>query len=353
MSPRRIIVSRAEAGQSVAAVLKKRLGLSWSQARQLVQDERVRLSSGTCRNPSQRLKAGQRLDILLPAKPDRSRAAPTARRSKSSPFAVPLRRSSELPQGVKPSIIRYADEHVVVVDKPAGLTTMRHRHEAEEFGARARKFLPPTLADVLPALLARREGKSARPLRAVHRIDRDTSGLVVFARTPAAERHLSQQFRAHTVERHYLALVRGQARSERIESFLIRDRGDGRRGSVADSHQGQRAISHVRIVEELGDFTLIECRLETGRTHQARIHLGEKGTPLCGERVYDRPVHGQPLPDTSDATRPLLHAAFLAITHPVSGQRLSWTSPLPADMAALLRRLRRQVARQSKNANHH
>jgi 23S rRNA pseudouridine1911/1915/1917 synthase len=97
------------------------------------------------------------------------------------------------------------------------------------------------------------------------------------------------------------------------------------------------------VLEDLGDFSFVECRLETGRTHQVRIHLGESGTPLCGERVYDRPVNGAPMGrDTSGATRPALLAATLGIQHPVTGQRLEWSSAMPADMAALLARLRSQ-----------
>src|SRR5439155_9104941 len=139
------------------------------------------------------------------------------------------------------------------------------------------------------------------PVRAVHRLDKETSGLVVFARTVEAERQLGQQFRAHTVERSYLAVVRGRAEPGRIESSLVEDRGDRRRGSSTRPGAGKRAVTHLTVVERLGDYTLVQCRLETGRTHQVRIHLGERGTPLCGERVYDRPVHGKPVPDPSGA----------------------------------------------------
>jgi 23S rRNA pseudouridine1911/1915/1917 synthase len=232
-------------------------------------------------------------------------------------------------------VLRFADAHIVVVEKPAGLTTMRHPEEAAEFGARGRRFLPPTLADLLPALLPHDSNR----VIAVHRIDKETSGLVVFARTPAAAQHLGRQFRGHSIERRYLALVRGQAKASRIESLLVRDRGDGRRGSGTEG--GQRAVTHVRVVENLGDFTLVECRLETGRTHQVRIHLGESGTPLCGERVYDRPLHGAPLPDASGAKRPMLHAARLGFDHPVTGKRLLWDTRLPEDMARLLEHLRK------------
>jgi 23S rRNA pseudouridine1911/1915/1917 synthase len=236
------------------------------------------------------------------------------------------KRQSNLP------IIRYADAQVVVVDKLPGLTTMRHPHEAAEFGARGKRYLPATLSDLLLGLLG--GGK----VRAVHRLDKETSGLVVFARTPSAESNLGAQFRAHTVERLYLAVVRGQAHSQRIESWLVRDRGDGRRGSSPKPGAGQRAVTHVRVMESLGDYTLVECRLETGRTHQVRIHLGEAGTPICGDHVYDRPLHGRPVPDDSGMSRIALHAATLGFTHPTKGKRMKWTAPMPEDIARLLRR---------------
>jgi 23S rRNA pseudouridine1911/1915/1917 synthase len=263
------------------------------------------------------------------------------------------------PRRSKP-IIRYADADVVVVDKPAGLTTMRHAHESAQFGQRARRYLPATLADLLPGMLEQpsqsaspkrqRKGKHplknpekrGPPVRAVHRLDKETSGLVIFARTRAAESELGRQFRAHSTERRYLALVRGRAKSERIESYLVLDRGDGRRGSVAGSGEGQRAVTHVRVVEELGEFTLVECRLETGRTHQVRIHLGERGTPLCGERIYDRPLHGSPARDDSGEARPMLHAAQLGVDHPRTKKRMTWSAPLPHDMQALLKGMRRR-----------
>jgi 23S rRNA pseudouridine1911/1915/1917 synthase len=319
MATRTFVVSQAEAGRAVAAFLKARLPLSWSAARRLVDEGRVHFGRGMCRNAAQRLKPGQKIHVHLPAgqsKPKARGPRPTA-------------------HGPKP-IIRYADAHVVVVDKPAGLTTMRHAHEAEEFGDRARRFLPATLAELLPELLP------GRPrLRAVHRLDKDTSGLVLFARTAAAERDLGRQFRAHGIGRRYLAVIRGRAQAEAIESYLVPDRGDGRRGSTPVPGAGKRAVTHVRVLEDLGNYTLVECRLETGRTHQVRIHLGEHGTPICGERVYDRPPHGAPLPDASGSPRLALHAAELAFTHPANGKRLTWTSPLPADLKALVARLRR------------
>jgi 23S rRNA pseudouridine1911/1915/1917 synthase len=314
-----IVVGADEAGQPLAAWLRARLGLGGEQVRQLLSLRRVLLAGAPCQDAGQRLQVGQRVEVRLA--------------EGGKPAQRPQPPSSSAP------VIRFADEHVVVVEKPTGLTTMRHAEEAAEFGARGRRFLPDTLADLLPALLAaRRPGKPGR-VRAVHRLDRETSGLVVFARTPEAERHLGGQLRAHTVERLYRAVVRGRARDARIESWLVRDRGDGRRGS-GPAGEGQHAVTHVRVVEALGEFTLVECRLETGRTHQVRIHLGEAGTPLCGERVYDRPLHGAPAPDASRARRVMLHAATLGFDHPATGERVRWTSPLPPDMAALVERLR-------------
>jgi 23S rRNA pseudouridine1911/1915/1917 synthase len=324
MKTRTIVVSRTEVGRPVASLLKHHLHISWSQARRLVEEHRVRQGPSLCRDPQIRVRAGQKLRVQLDdsksTQPEKQRSGPA------------------LPAGPR-SVICYVDDQIVVVNKPAGLTTMRHPHEAAEFGARGRRFLPPTLADVLPGLLA---GKGGGRVIAVHRLDRDTSGLVILARTPHAARHLGGQFRAHTTDRTYLAIVRGRAKNERIESWLVPDRGDGRRGSTTGASQGQRAVTHVRVAEDLGRFTLVECRLETGRTHQVRIHLGERGTPICGERIYDRQIHGAPLPDASGAERLALHAASLTVEHPTTGKRMHWQAGLPLDMRRLLQKLRRQ-----------
>jgi 23S rRNA pseudouridine1911/1915/1917 synthase len=340
MSTRSYVVGRAEAGRTLADWLHARLRLPRSAVAGLLRTGRVHVGGRPCPDPARRLRRGDRVHVGPPPRP-----GPLPR--KSPPGAPgraprPSAAAPALPAGVPPPVVRHADEHVVVADKPAGLTTMRHPGDVEGFGARARRFLPPTLQDILPGLLAGGRPGRSPPLRAVHRLDKETSGLVVFARTAAAQAGLGKQFRAHTTERLYLALVRGRARPGRIESRLVRDRGDGRRGSTSEPGAGQRAVTHVHVLEELGDFTLVECRLETGRTHQVRIHLGEAGTPLCGERVYDRPPHGRPVPDGSGAPRVALHAAVLGFDHPAAGERVRWESPLPADLAGLLRRLRRR-----------
>jgi 23S rRNA pseudouridine1911/1915/1917 synthase len=325
MTTRRFSVRRDEAGRTVGDWLRTRLSLPAEVVRRLVRERRVQVGGALCLNPRQRLRPGQRVEVQI---------APPHRKGKSKAPAPP---GEGRPASGPAPVIVYQDEQVVVVDKPAGLTTMRHAEDVAEFGPRARRFLPLTLADLLPPLL------NGGRVRAVHRLDKETSGLVVFARTPEAERHLGRHLRAHTAERVYQAVVRGRAREGRIESWLVRDRGDGRRGSAPRPGEGQRAVTHVRVLEELGGYTLVECRLETGRTHQVRIHLGEAGTPLCGERVYDRPVHGRPLPDGSGAPRVALHAAVLGFEHPTTGRRLRWASPLPADLARLVARLRRQA----------
>jgi 23S rRNA pseudouridine1911/1915/1917 synthase len=314
MAPTQQRISARLADRPAAEALLEILRLPRPVVLRLFEDEAVRVDGEVCRDPRRRLRAGELLRWQWKAPPAPKKAAP--------------RHDARLP-AVE---IVHQDGEIVVVHKPAGLTTVRHKSEID---ARSRKYLPPSLVDVLGAMPGLKGG--AR-LRAVHRLDKETSGLVVLARTAGAERKLGEQFRKHTVERSYLALVRGAAKTETIESNFVEDRGDGRRGSSPGP--GQRAVTHVELLERLGPFSLVRCRLETGRTHQVRIHLGERGTPLCGERVYDRPLHGRPLPDGSGAARPMLHAATLGIDHPRTGKRMTWSAPQPADMKRLLKQMR-------------
>jgi 23S rRNA pseudouridine1911/1915/1917 synthase len=181
-------------------------------------------------------------------------------------------------------------------------------------------------------------------------LDKETSGLVVFARTVTAERGLGKQFHRHTVVRRYLAIIPGKMAAQTITTWLVRDRGDGRRGSTAVSGTGKQAVTHVEEVEQLPGYTLLCCRLETGRTHQIRIHLAELGHPVCGEEVYNRQAGAPPWPDESAAPRLALHAAELGFTHPVTGAALHWTMPLPADLDAFLKRLRASAAEPGTSA---
>jgi 23S rRNA pseudouridine1911/1915/1917 synthase len=353
-----LFCARPDKDQTLAAVLKRRLGLSWTRVRAIIEGRHVKVGGQVESDPVRRVRTGLRISIATHVlDPDLVRSL-SAREAKFSRAAKPeakteakKKEAAKKPEAKKkpepkpvakpspPEIdIVYADDSMVIVNKPAGLTTMRHAEEADEFGE-GKRFLPKTLIDLLPALL----GAPNRKLIAVHRIDRDTSGLVAFARTKPAAKHLMDQFKRHAAEREYLAIVRGCPAPVRIQSELVRDRGDGRRGSGTDN-DAKRAVTHVRIAEKLGDFAVVRCKLETGRTHQVRIHMGEAGSPLCGERVYDRPIHGKPIADSSDAKRPMLHAATLGVIHPETGETMTWSVAPPADFSELWAWLRRQAA---------
>jgi 23S rRNA pseudouridine1911/1915/1917 synthase len=176
-------------------------------------------------------------------------------------------------------------------------------------------------------------------LRIVHRLDKETSGLLVFGRSPLAERELGLQFRKHTVVRRYLAVVPGYLSPQTIKSNLVPDRGDGRRGSTQLPSVGKEAVTHVAVEERLPGYTVLSCRLETGRTHQIRIHLSEAGHPVCGDKVYVKKFGADVFEDNSAAPRLALHATELGFEHPASGAHLHWTMPLPGDLAKFVERL--------------
>jgi 23S rRNA pseudouridine1911/1915/1917 synthase len=237
------------------------------------------------------------------------------------------RRLQELGAG----LVVYADPAVVVVRKPAGINTV-------PFGDEAAGEL--TLDALVREVLARRDAIRGRaPLGVVQRLDRATTGLLVFSRTVAAKKHLGNQLRFHTMERRYVAIAHGDVQARVHRSFLIDDRGDGLRGSARErQREGQLAVTHVERIERLAGATLIACRLETGRTHQIRIHLSEAGNPLVGETVYIRGYAGPIIP----APRLMLHAADLGFAHPVDERPMRFTDPLPADFEETLARLRRR-----------
>jgi 23S rRNA pseudouridine1911/1915/1917 synthase len=318
-------VKPEHANLTLAACLRQFLpGTAWNQIRRLLKSRHVQVNGNLCVDEARRLKDGDVIKVW------------------EQPIAKPVEEDDVR--------ICYVDAHVVVVEKPAGITTLRHSEERT--WPQRRKQQQPTLDEVLVRLLAKKQGRHAgkqtRPprLRAVHRLDRDTSGLMVFARTVPAERVLVQQFRQHTVHRKYIAVVHGEIKARTISSELVRDRGDGRRGSTTLKDVGQHAVTHVRPVESLPGYTVIECQLETGRTHQIRIHLAEAGHVLCGEKVYHQPLFGKPIPDRSGAPRQALHAAELGFDHPITGEKLHFKMPLPADLAEFLKRLNQQASSQ-------
>ena len=318
-------VAPDQAQRTLASLLREWLpGRPWSQVQRLIRKRHVLVSGNLCLDAGRRLQATEIVKLL------------------EYPTAPPAREDDVR--------IRFLDTDLVIVEKPSGMTSVRHAEERH--WSHQRKQIQPTLEDLLPRLIAKKQSRGQRgrrgarpgklpPVRPVHRLDRDTSGLMVFARTAQAERHLQQQFRRHTTHRLYLAVVQGDVPARTIESRLVRDRGDGRRGGTTLADVGKHAVTHVRPIERFAGYTLVECRLETGRTHQIRIHLAEWGHPLCGETIYHKPLDGKPAVDPSGAPRLALHAAELTLEHPITGEELQFKMPLPGDLATFLDGLRR------------
>lgn len=303
-------VGRDQANVTLAAFLRAVTpGLTWSQARELCRDGRVTVEGAVERDDAARLRAGQQVEVLQPG---------AARRAADE-------------------LIVHLDRDVAVVRKPAGLLTVPYEDDDKD-----------TLQQRAAAAVRRRDahlGIGGGPaLRVVQRLDKETSGLLVFARNVSAERHLQAQLKEHSVDRRYLALVEGEARDGAHETFLVANRGDGLRGSwgrfrrtsMAPPVEARRAVTHVRVLERLRGATLVACELETGRQHQIRIHLAEDGHPLIGETVYIRDFRGELHP----APRPMLHAALLGFTHPRTHRRLQFEEPAPADFERTLAGLR-------------
>jgi 23S rRNA pseudouridine1911/1915/1917 synthase len=213
--------------------------------------------------------------------------------------------------------IAYEDEHLLVVDKPAGIVV--HPGGGHSTGTLVHALLGRGIAG----------GDPERP-GIVHRLDRDTSGLLVVSRTQPAYDGLRALVRRRALEREYLALVRGRPRSRRgrIEAPIGRDRRDPTRMSLA-SDSAKEAVTHFEVVELLTDHALLRVTLETGRTHQIRVHLAAVGLPVAGDPTYGLPEPG--------LERQFLHAARLAFPHPVTRERIEATSPLPPELEAALR----------------
>jgi 23S rRNA pseudouridine1911/1915/1917 synthase len=274
-------------------------GKSWNEVRRLARTGKIFIDGAPFLDPTRLVAAGAEIELR--------QNAPRATR-------IPA-----LPR----SAILHLDPQVVVVEKPPGISTVPY--DENEHG---------TLDQLVMETISER-GRRA-PLGIVHRVDKETSGVVVFARTLAAKLALKNQFRFHSVGRRYVAIAHGAVSTATIKSRLVKDRGDGRRGSTDNDELGREAITHVKWLETLRGATLVECRLETGRTHQIRIHLAERGNPLVGERVYSKNYRGQLLP----APRLMLHARELSFEHPSTGERLEFSQAMPQDMQSVLAALR-------------
>lgn len=297
-------VESPQEGQTILALLRGRFaGLSWNACRRFLTGRRVTVNGVVCIHEARRLHRGDEVRI------EAAEIRPTASAARL--------------------IIPYFDESIVVVEKPAGIVCTRRPEEQR--WSEEKKRLAPTLDELIqdrfyppPSRGTTTRRRTPPPLLRVQRLDRDTTGVMVFARTTAAAERLIEQFAEHRAERVYHAIVHGQLEERTIRSHLVRDRGDGKRGSSPDGRHGVPAVTHVRPLEQRGAFSRVECRLETGRTHQIRIHLSENGHPVCGDSQYG----------VADAApRLALHALFLAFVHPTKPQRMEFTAPWPPDLA--------------------
>jgi 23S rRNA pseudouridine1911/1915/1917 synthase len=232
-----------------------------------------------------------------------------------------------------PLRVVFEDEHLLVVDKPAGLVV--HPAAGNLDGTLVNALLHHCGGSLSGI------GGVARP-GIVHRIDKDTSGLLVVAKTDVAHEGLAKQFAAHSIDRRYLAIVSGVPKTSQgtVDAPLARSATNRKKIAIVEGARGKRAVTHWRRLDVLRDSALVECRLETGRTHQVRVHMGSIGHPLLGDPVYGRSgkSHGKLLKELG-FHRQALHAAELGFTHPVTKHRMSFSSPMPSDMQELFNAL--------------
>ena len=301
----------AEDGQRLDKALAEASGLSRERIKALLGEGRISLAGQVAHQPSFKPAAGTAFAIRVPE------AVPAEAQAQDIPLAVV-----------------YEDEHLIVVDKPAGLVV----HPAAG-------NLDGTLVN---ALLHHCEGQLsgiggvARP-GIVHRIDKDTSGLLAVAKTDKAHEGLARQFVDHSIERAYLALVAGRPvpPSGTVTGAIARSNTNRKKMALVEDGRGKHAVTHYRTLETFADASLVECRLETGRTHQVRLHMASIGHALLGDPVYGRtPAQLRPLLNQLHFARQALHAAVLGFIHPVTGAALRFESKLPADMEGLLVELR-------------
>ena len=305
-------------GRILAELRRHMPDKSWKDVRQLLQARLIAINGVLCIDEGRTLTVGETVRVSAQPLPP--------------------------PASDADVIVRYVDHEVVIAEKPSGMTTLRRNSELNWPAARRRA--QPTLDESVARLIAQhaaqRTGRRLRQkmprLWSVHRIDRDTSGLLVFARTEKAQQQLISQFAEHKAVRKYLCVIPGTLTDQTVTSQLIRDRGDGLRGSTKDTKIGQQAVTHVRTLRILGSYSELECTLETGRTNQIRIHLAELGHPVCGDIKYRGPLN-EPLGDSSGSPRLALHAAVLRIQHPRSDKVLDFSTSWPADMQRFLNKL--------------
>ena len=300
----------ATGGQRLDRALADATGLSRERIKALLGEGRVLLGGKAVSQASLKPEAGTAFAIAVPE------AAPAEAAAQDIPLSIV-----------------FEDEHLIVIDKPAGLVV--HPAAGNLDGTLVNALLHHC-AGQLSGI-----GGVARP-GIVHRIDKDTSGLLVVAKCDAAHEGLARQFADHSIERAYLAITAGtpSPRAGTVRGNIGRSDSNRKKMALVGEGRGKHAVTHYKVLEALGDAALVECRLETGRTHQVRVHLASIGHALLGDPVYGRtPSRLRPTLQKLDFHRQALHAAVLGFIHPTLGTALRFESPVPSDMRELLREL--------------
>jgi 23S rRNA pseudouridine1911/1915/1917 synthase len=308
MGEGKVITGVLEAGLRLDKALAEASGLSRERVKALIGEGRVTIGGKPVLQASAKSPGGA-FAIDMPAPLD----------AQASPQEIPL-------------VVVYEDEHLIVVDKPAGMVV--HPAAGNPDGTLVNALLHHCSGNLSGI------GGVARP-GIVHRIDKDTSGLLVVAKSDAAHEGLSKQFADHSLERAYLAVCNGHPQPPQGTISGRIGRSDANRKKMAvlpkESSRGKHAVTHYALQKKMDGCSLIECRLETGRTHQVRVHLASIGHSLLGDPLYGRAnASVRPVLQRLGFKRQALHAAVLGFVHPVTSDRLRFTSDLPPDMKELI-----------------
>jgi 23S rRNA pseudouridine1911/1915/1917 synthase len=302
-----LVVTNGEAGRRLDRILSDRLP-EWSRSilQRWIAEERVRVDGAAAR-ASTRPRAG----AVVTLRPEAS-VTPT-----TEPQDIPLD-------------ILFEDALLVVVNKPAGLVVHPSPGHPDRTLVNALRFHTSLSED----------GDPGRP-GIVHRLDKDTSGVMVAAKSAAARENLVAQFKKHSIEREYLAIVKGAPPVTAVYDTMYGRHPVKRKRFTSRVARGKRAVTRVRLLESFGAAALVACRLQTGRTHQVRVHLSENGYPLLADKIYGRAARDRRLREaTARIGRQALHAALLGFDHPATGERIRFEAPLPEEFERALAALR-------------
>ncbi len=304
----RLSVDETSVDERIDVYLKGRLNLTRSKVQTLIEKGLVKVNGITVK-PSRRLKSGDVIDVTL---------APVTAKETLSPEEIPIR-------------ILYRDDDIVIVDKPPGMVVYPGPGHTSGTIINALLFHVKRLAPV---------GGPLRP-GVVHRLDRDTSGVMVFAISERAYYGLVEIFKKRALRRRYICIACGDLRDDEgtISASIGRAISDRKKISVR-TKCGKPAITHWRVIERFGVATLLEIHLETGRTHQIRVHLAYKGHPVCGDRTYGRKTFIQKGKEKIRFPRQMLHAMSISFRHPVTGKELEFETMIPEDMENAIKTLR-------------